>query len=270
MTRKSSPRIHPTAVISPEAELADDVEVGPFVVIDGPVHVGAGCILRAHAQLCGPLTMGRGNVVFSGAILGDLPQHIKYAGEPTRLEIGDGNVFREHVTIHRGTTQSWTTRIGSHNFFMAGSHVAHDCTIGDRCILANCALVGGHCTLADNVYLSGNCAVHQFVRIGRLALLSGCSGTTKDIPPFIIQQGIDTVVGVNVVGMRRAGLSNADIDAVRQAYRTLFRQSMVLPAALVHLDQEFGTVGVIQEMIAFLRQSHRGINPIRDRGREAA
>jgi UDP-N-acetylglucosamine acyltransferase len=270
MTRKSSPRIHPTAVISPEAELADDVEVGAFVVIDGPVQVGAGCILRPHAQLCGPLTMGRGNVVFSGAILGDAPQHIKYAGEPTRLEIGDGNVFREHVTIHRGTTHSWTTRIGSHNFFMAGSHVAHDCTVGDRCILANGALVGGHCTLADSAYLSGNCAVHQFVRIGRLALLSGCSGTTKDIPPFIIQQGIDTVVGVNVIGMRRAGLSNADIDAVRRAYRVLFRQSMVLPAALVRLEQEFGSVGVIQETIAFLRQSNRGINPVRDRGREAA
>src|SRR5207253_181466 len=121
-------------------------------------------------------------------------QHLKYNGEPTSLEIGDNNIFREHVTIHRGTSYSWKTVIGSNNYFMAGSHVAHDCRVGNNCILANGALVGGHCTLEDNVYLSGNCAVHQFVRMGRLSLLSGTSATTKDIPPFIIQQEIDHVV----------------------------------------------------------------------------
>jgi UDP-N-acetylglucosamine acyltransferase len=150
--------------------------------------------------------MGHGNAVFSGAILGEQPQHTKYAGEPTRLEIGDGNIFREHVTLHRGTTATGKTSIGNHNFFMAGSHVAHDCEVGDHCIIANGALVAGHCVLEDGVCLSGNVAIHQFVRVGRLALMSGLSATGKDIPPFMIHQRINTVCGVNVIGMRRAGI----------------------------------------------------------------
>jgi UDP-N-acetylglucosamine acyltransferase len=270
MSSASSARIHPTAVISAEAVLADNVEVGPHVVIEGRVAIGPDCVLRPHATLCGPLTMGRGNFVGSGAVLGERPQHLKYNDEATSVAIGDHNVFREHVTVHRGTTHSWVTRIGSHNFFMVNSHVAHDCQVGDRCILANGALLGGHCVVQDNVYLSGNCAVHQFVRIGRLALLSGVSATTKDIPPFIIQQNIDTVVGVNVVGMRRAGLSHAQIDAVREAFKVLFRANMVLPAALALLELEWSHVDVVAEMIAFLRQSHRGISPMRGRNREAA
>jgi UDP-N-acetylglucosamine acyltransferase len=263
-------RIHATAVVSPEADLADNVEVGPSVVIDGRVRIGPGCVLRPHAYLCGPLTMGAGNMVFSGAVLGEQPQHLKYNHEPTQLEIGDHNIFREHVTIHRGTSHSWTTRIGSHNFFMANSHVAHDCQIGNRCILANGALVGGHCTIEDNVYLSGNSAVHQFVRIGRLALLSGCSATTKDIPPFVIQQNIDTVVGVNLVGMRRAGMTAVQINAVRRAFRILFREGLILPAALQHIEEELGAIDVVNEMVAFIRHCHRGINPMRERGRSEA
>jgi UDP-N-acetylglucosamine acyltransferase len=215
------------------------------------------------------LSLGPGNLVSSGCVLGERPQHVRYNDEPTSVEIGAHNVFREHVTVHRGTTQSWVTRIGNANFFMAHSHVAHDCRIGDRCILANGALLGGHCTLGDNAYLSGNCAVHQFVRIGRLALLSGCSATTKDIPPFVIQQNIDTVVGVNVVGMRRAGLRNDQINAVREAFRILFRDGLVLPAALAKLERELGSVDVVAEMIAFLRDCPRGINPMRARSRGA-
>jgi UDP-N-acetylglucosamine acyltransferase len=265
-----SPRIHPTVVISAEAELADNVVVGPGVVIEGKVRIGPDCVLRPHACLCGPLTMGRGNIVFPGAVLGERPQHLKYNDEPTSLEIGDGNIFREHVTIHRGTTHSMTTRIGSCNFFMANSHVGHDCIIGNRCILTNGCLVGGHCTLQDNAYLSGNSAVHQFVRIGRLALLSGCSATTKDIPPFVVQQYIDTVVGINLVGMRRAGMTNAQINAVRQAFRILFREGLPLPAALARLERELGAVDTVQEMIAFLRECPKGINPMRDRFRPEA
>jgi UDP-N-acetylglucosamine acyltransferase len=270
MAKAKPARIHPTAIISPEAELADDVIVGPYTVIEGPVRIGSGCVIRAQAHLCGPLSMGQSNFIFSGAVLGERPQHLKYNDEPTGLEIGHGNIFREYVTVHRGTTQAWTTRIGDENFFMVNSHVAHDCQIGNRCIVANGALVGGHCTVADNVYLSGNCAVHQFVRIGRLALLSGCSASTKDIPPFVIQQGIDTVVGVNVIGMRRAGLSNDQINAVRRAFRILFRQRLVLPTALARIEQEVGQVDAVAELIAFIRQSSRGINPMRDRRNEAA
>ena len=229
MANAQSGRIHPTSVISPDAELAEDVEIGPFVVIEGKVRIGPECVLRPGVHLFGPLSLGRHNLLYSGVVLGERPQHTKYNDEPTGLEIGDHNIFREHVTVHRATTFSWTTRIGSHNFFMANSHVAHDCTVGNHCILANGALVGGHCELHDGAYLSGNCAVHQFVRVGRLGMLSGCSGTTKDIPPFIIQQNIDSVVGVNVVGMRRAGIDHDQINAVRKAFRILFREGKVLP-----------------------------------------
>jgi UDP-N-acetylglucosamine acyltransferase len=264
-----SARIHPSAVIAPEADLADDVEVGPFTVIEGPVRVGPGCKVRPHATLIGPLTMGRNNVVYSNAVLGEQPQHLRYGGEPTRVEIGDNNIFRENVTVHRGTTQSWVTRIGSHNFFMAGSHVAHDCVVGNGCILANGALMAGHCSLEDSVYLSGNCAIHQFVRVGRLALLSGVSATTKDIPPFIVQQRINVVVGVNVVGMRRAGIPTAHIDAVRRAFHILYRSGMVLPSALKQIEDELGTVPEIAEMVGFIRSSSRGIN-LDNTHREAA
>jgi UDP-N-acetylglucosamine acyltransferase len=209
--------------------------------------------------------MGRGNHVYSGAVLGEQPQHTQYKGEPTSLEIGDDNIFREHVTVHRGTTAAWTTRIGSHNFFMANSHIAHDCRVGDRCILANNALVGGHCVLENNVFLSGNSAVHQYVRVGRLALLSGCSATTKDVPPFVIQQNIDTVVGVNVIGMRRAGIPRPEIDAVRRAFHILFRRGLTLPAALAQLQEDLAGSAAVTEMVAFLRQTRRGINPMRGR-----
>jgi len=265
MSIRSSARIHPSAVLSTEADLADDVEVGPFVVIEGSVRVGPGCVLRPYVHLIGPLTMGRGNKVYSGAVLGERPQHTRYNNEPTSVEIGDENVFRENVTVHRGTTQSWKTVIGSRNFLMAGAHVAHDCRVGNGCILANGALMGGHCVIDDGVFLSGNAALHQFVHVGRLGLLSGCSGTTKDIPPFIIQQNINTVVGVNVVGMRRAGMSGAEIDAVRRAYHIIFRDGLALPNALALVEKELGSVGAAREMIDFIRASKRGINAVRDR-----
>jgi UDP-N-acetylglucosamine acyltransferase len=264
-----SVRIHPTAVIAPEADLAEHVEVGPYTVIEGSVRLGPGCVLRSHVHLVGPLTMGRDNTVFTGAVLGERPQHLKYNNEPTSLEIGDGNTFREHVTVHRGTSHSWATRIGSHNFFMANAHVAHDCVVGSHCILANGAVLGGHVILADNVYISGNAAVHQFVRIGRLALLSGVSASTKDIPPFCLQQRIDNIIGVNVIGMRRAGLSHAQIDAVRQAFHILFRQGLTIPNALTEVEQLLGSVDVVRELVTFIRESKRGVS-IRGTDRDAA
>jgi UDP-N-acetylglucosamine acyltransferase len=256
----SNAHIHPTAILSPEAELAPDVAIGPYAVLEGAVRIGPGCVIRPYAHLIGPLTMGEANQVFTGVVLGERPQHTKYNNEATSLEIGDHNIFRENVTVHRGTTYSWKTRIGSNNFLMAGSHVAHDCVIGNQCILANGALLGGHCTLEDQVYISGNSAVHQFVRIGRLALLSGTSGSTKDMPPFVVQQDINRVVGVNVVGMRRSGMSNAHIDAVRRAFHIIFHEGHVLQEALARAEQEVGSADAVMEMITFIRQSKRGIN----------
>jgi UDP-N-acetylglucosamine acyltransferase len=254
-----SARIHSTAVIDPAADLGEGVEVGPFVVIEGDVQVGTGCVLRAGVHLVGPLTMGCHNNVFSHAVLGEQPQHQRYNGEPACLVIGDHNVVREHVTIHRGTAATGETRVGNHNFLMANCHIGHDCRVGDHCILANGALMAGHCMLENNVYLSGNSALHQFVRIGRLALLSGLSATTKDIPPFVLQNRTNYVVGLNVVGMRRAGIASARIDAVRRAFHILYREGLLIPAALAKIEHEMPGISEVAEMVAFIRTSSRGI-----------
>jgi UDP-N-acetylglucosamine acyltransferase len=264
----SSCRIHPAAVISPDVQLGENVEVGALAVLEGPMIIGDDCVVRPGAYLFGPLTLGQGNQVFSGAILGERPQHLKYNNEPTSLQVGDFNVFREHVTIHRGTTHAMKTVIGNHNYFMANSHIAHDCVVGNRCILANGALVGGHCILQDNVILSGNSAVHQFVRIGRLAMISGCSATGKDIPPFVIQQNIDNVAGINAIGMKRAGMSSKETTTVRAAFKMLFREGLVLPAAMAKMEKELGDFDVIQEMLTFLRGCTKGINIMRNRFHE--
>ena len=268
MAFPSSCRVHPTAIISAEATLGENVEVGALAVIDGPVQIGDNCVIRHGAYLFGPLKMGRANVVHTGAVLGDRPQHHKYNGEPTSLEIGDRNIFREHVTIHRGTTYAMKTVVGNDNFFMVNSHVAHDCVVGDRCTLANGALVAGHCVLEDNVILSGNTAVHQFVRIGRLGMISGCSATGKDIPPFVIQQGLDNVSGINVVGMKRAGMAREQINAVRTAFKILFREGLVLPAAMAKMERGLGNFDAVQEMLTFLRGCTKGINFMRNRFHE--
>ena len=260
MSIAPSARIHSTAIISPHVEIADNVEVGAFAVLDGKIRIGPDCVIRPGAYLFGDITMGRGNQVFSGAVLGEKPQSIRYNNEPTNLVIGDGNVFREHCTIHRGTTAAMTTRIGNNNFLMASSHVAHDCVVGNRCIFANGALLAGHCVVEDNVFLSGNIAIQQFVRVGRLAMLGGGGLSTKDIPPFIIQQSYNVVVGINVVGMRRAGVSTEQIAAVRRAYHILFRERRVFPSALETMEKEMGHVDVIQEMLVFLKKCPKGIN----------
>lgn len=260
-----SARIHPTAVVSPEAELHESVEVGPHAVIEGKVKIGAGTVIRPGAYLFGPITMGEENMVCTGAVIGERPQHLKYQGEPTSVDIGDHNIFREHVTVHRGTTHSWKTVIGNHNFFMVHAHVAHDCIVGNRCIFANGSMLGGHCEVADSVFFSGNSATQQFVRVGRLAFLGGVSGSTKDIPPFVMQQYIDTICGLNLIGMRRAGMTHAEIDEVKIAFRILFRDGNSLPSALTRLEKDFPQSPAVQEMVTFLRGSRRGVSTMRGR-----
>ena len=236
-------------MIDPEADLGEDVQVGPFVVIEGRVRIGPGCVVKAGAHLLGPLTMGEHNQVYSHAVLGEQPQHLKYAGEPTQVIIGNHNIFREYVTVNRAATAAGATRIGSHNFFMANSHVAHDCQVGNRCIIANGALLAGHSVLEDGVCLSGNTAVHQFARIGRLALIGGVSATSMDLPPFMINQYINVVCGVNVIGMRRAGVSNGAIDAVRKAFHIIYRGDSLLSHSLARVEKELGHVAEIAELI---------------------
>jgi UDP-N-acetylglucosamine acyltransferase len=257
---------HPTAIISDDATLPDDTQVGPYAVIEGPVKLGPGCVIRPHAHLIGPLTMGANNEVGTAAVIGGAPQHLGYKGEPTNVEIGDNNIFREHCTVHRGMPLtaphgSGTTRIGNRNLFMAAAHVGHDCVISNDCIFANSALLGGHVTVADRVIISGNSAIHQFCRVGRLGMLSGVSGTGKDIPPFWVLQGHNGVRGINLVGMRRAGIASAEILAVRKSFRILYltRPALPISVALARIEAELGEHAAIREVVAFIRESKRGI-----------
>jgi UDP-N-acetylglucosamine acyltransferase len=268
MAIASSAQIHPTAVIDPRAEIGEGCRVGPFVVIDGPVKIGPDNELKAGAQVLGDTTLGTGNVVHAYAVLGDAPQHIKYAGEPTRLVIGDHNTFREYVTVHRGTTLSGVTTVGSHNYLMANAHIGHDCVVGNHCMLANQAALAGSVTLADRVLMSGSSALHQFVRAGRLALISGLSGSTMDVPPFVIVRNINIICGVNVIGMRRAGIANGVIDAVRKSFSILYKGMALTPVALLEIEARFKDVPEVMEFVNFIRSAKRGVS--RDCVRDAA
>jgi UDP-N-acetylglucosamine acyltransferase len=261
--------IHPTAVIAPESEIAPDVQVGPYAIIEGAVRIGPGCLIESHACLSGPLTMGRDNVVGHGAVLGKSPQHKGYRGEPTSLRIGDGNVFREHVTVHRGTAQgNGETWIGDRNLFMIGSHIGHDARVGHGCTLVNGALVAGHVTLQDGCVLSGHAAVQQRVRIGRLAMLGGLGSTSKDIPPFVLQQGYNCVSGLNTIGLRRAGFSSEAIAALREAYRILYKEGRAQTSALDRIEADLGSIAEVAEFVTFIRETTLGINPARSGDRQ--
>lgn len=262
MPRPVSDRIHSTAILSDETELASDVEIGPYVVIEGRVVLGPGCVIHPHVHLIGPLKLGANNQVWSGTVLGGPPQHLGYKGEETLIDIGNNNVFREHVTVHRGMPMGsgkGYTRIGDNNLFMAGSHVAHDCTVGNQNMFANCAVIGGHVEVADRVLLSGNSAVHQFCRVGRLALLSGSSATSKDIPPFWVMQEVNQVCGVNIIGMKRAGIPTAEIQAVRKCFRMIYLERLAITTALEKMEIEMGHFPAVRELVAFIRSSKRGI-----------
>jgi UDP-N-acetylglucosamine acyltransferase len=261
----STPLIHPTAVVSSEARIAEGVSIGPCTVIDGPVSIARGCSIGPHVHLIGPLEIGERNTFDAGAVIGGAPQHIGYRGESTRVVIGDRNTFREHVTVHRGMPVgagpgTGMTRIGDGNLFMAGSHVGHDCTVGNDGLYANGALLGGHVETGDRVFLSGNSAVHQFCRVGRLALLSGTSASSKDIPPFWVIQRINRVCGVNVIGMRRAGIPAEQIQAVRGAFQLLYVEGLTIPLALGRIEAQWGSLPAIRELIDFIRTSKRGIS----------
>lgn len=258
------PHIHPMAIVSADASLADDVKVGPYAVIEGAVTLGPGCSVESHARLTGPIRAGRDNSFGSFCMIGGAPQHTAYKGEETAVEIGDGNTFREHTTVHRAMPHgigpgSGVTRIGHNNLVMVGAHIAHDCIVGNHNIFANCALLGGHVETGDRVFLSGNSAIHQFCRVGRLAFLSGASASSKDIPPFWVMQDVNRVCGVNVIGMRRAGVPTNEIQAVRRAFRSIYIERLTISAAVMRMEAEMGSIPAVRELIDFIRSSKRGI-----------
>ena len=250
--------IHPTAVVHPRAHLDETVVVGPGAVIDAEVTVGPRCVIGPHVYLTGLTTLGADNRVYAGCVLGEAPQDLKYTGAPTRLRIGDRNVFREHVTVHRANTPEEDTVLGSDNFLMAHSHVGHNCRLGDRIILANGAALGGHVTVQDRAFISGNCLVHQFVRVGMLALMQGGSAISKDLPPFTVARGENAICGLNVVGLRRAGVSDQDRLELRRLYRFLFRSHRNLREAVAAARSQFvSELG--QLMLDFITASRRGV-----------
>jgi UDP-N-acetylglucosamine acyltransferase len=253
--------IDPRAVVSPQARLAPDVSVGPFSVIGPDVEIGSRSIVGPHAVINGPTTMGADNRVFQFASLGDAPQDKKYRGEPTRLEIGDRNVFRESCTVNRGTTHDkGVTRIGDDNLFMAFAHVAHDCQIGNSTVFANCASLAGHVEIGDWAILGGLTAVHQFARIGAHAFLGGGSIVSRDVPPYVMVAGNPAVPhGVNSEGLRRRGFTEDQIQHVREAYRILYRSELKLAEALVRLTPVAAEQPEVRVFVDFIQTSARSL-----------
>jgi UDP-N-acetylglucosamine acyltransferase len=253
--------IHPTAVVAPGAEVDPTCEIGPFAVIGPDVRLGARTRVAAHAVVTGRTTMGEGNRVFPHAVIGEIPQDLKYRGEPTALAVGDANTFRECVTINLGTVQGGgVTTIGNGCLFMANSHVGHDCRVGDGAIIANSVALAGHVVLEDHVHISGLAAAHQFCRIGRLAFVSGLTGVVMDVPPYCTAVGARAeLAGLNSVGMQRAGMTEEQIGRVKQAYKIVFRSNLGLAEALAQLEQELGAHPEIAHFVAFLKGSQRGL-----------
>lgn len=249
--------IHPTAVISPLAELSSSVSVGPYAVIEDHVVIGEACEIAAQAVIKRFTTLGRRNRVFEHAVLGGEPQDVKFQGESSRLNIGDDNLIREFATLHRASGEGESTSIGNRNFFMVGVHVAHNCRIGDDNIFANGAALAGHITVEDHVFLSNNVGAHQFVRMGRHAMVGGKSKIVQDVLPFFITDGNPPRVrGVNSVGLRRTGFSGETMRALKGAYQLLFRSGTPLQDALREMEQVKDEN--VAHLVSFVRRSERG------------
>jgi UDP-N-acetylglucosamine acyltransferase len=253
--------IDPHAIVSPQAKLAEGVHVGPFSVIGADVVIGPNTWVGPHAVINGPTTIGADNKIFQFASLGDAPQDKKYKGEPTRLEIGDRNVFREFCSVNRGTTHDkGVTRIGNDNLLMAYTHVAHDCVLGDKIVMSNCATLGGHVELGDWVILGGLSAVHQFTKVGAHCFIANNTAVTRDVPPYIMAVGQPAEPhSVNSEGLKRRGFNAVQIRNIKNAYRLLYRQGVKLKDALVELEQRATEQPELTPFIEFIKRSSRSI-----------
>ncbi len=259
MTRDAPPRIHPTSVVGAEVELAAGVEVGPLCLLDGKIRIGARTRLIGHVTILGITELGADNVLHPGAVIGDEPQDLTYTGGARSVKIGDRNIFREYSTVHRGCESGDVTIMGDDNFMMQNAHVAHDCRIGNSTIIAGGALLAGWVELGDRALVSGNCVVHQYTRIGRLAIMRGLSRTSRDVPPFCIMDDTHILHGINVVGLKRAGISSKSIQALRRAFATLFGTRHNLKLAIERLEKSGDLAPEVIEMVEFIRASKRGV-----------
>jgi UDP-N-acetylglucosamine acyltransferase len=251
--------IHPTAVVHPNAKLGPGVRVGPHAVIDGHVELGADCDVGPHAYITGQTVVGARNKFDAGCVIGGAPQDLKYKGELTRLQIGDENTFREHVTVNCSTTVEGLTVLGSHILIMAGAHVGHDSTVGDHVIMANCSALGGHVTVQEGAVLSACVVVHQFLRVGSLSMTQGGSALSQDLPPYAMaRHGINLMCGLNIVGLRRAGLTAEERLELKRAYHLLFRSGTNLRQAVAEAREKY-TGARTKLLLDFVATTKRGV-----------
>jgi UDP-N-acetylglucosamine acyltransferase len=253
-------RIHPTAIVSEKARLADDIEVGPYTIIGDNVVIGQATKVSAHCVIDGNTTVGKGCEIFTGAVLGSRPQDLKYKGEKSFLEIGDYNIIREYATFNPGTQEAGKTGIGSHNLFMAYSHIAHDCIVGDNCIIANNGTLAGHVTIEDKAVVGGLVAIHQFVRVGTLSIVGGCSKVVQDIPPYSTCDGHPArVYGLNLLGLRRNNILKDSIEKLNLAFKILFNSGLTVKHALERIEQDIQPCEEVSYLIDFIKNTQRGI-----------
>lgn len=251
--------IHPTAIVSPSAKLAPGVKIGPYTVIEDGVEIGDGTVVKAHCVITGRAKIGRDCKILPGVYIGEEPQDLKYKGEDTTVEIGDRTVIHECSIIHRGTDESWVTRIGSDCLLMGATHVAHDCQIGNRVILAHGSMLSGHVIVGDNAIIGGKTGVHQFVRIGRNAMVGGMSRLTQDVLPFTLAEGYPcTTFGLNSVGLKRAGMSAETRQVLKSAYRLLFRSKLLVADAIKQMKDTLAPCQELEEFIQFAETMERG------------
>jgi UDP-N-acetylglucosamine acyltransferase len=253
--------IHSSAIVHPKAQIGSGCEIGPYCVIGENAALGDGCKLHSHVVIDGHTKLGRENEIFPFASLGLKTQDLKWKGGVTRTEIGDNNTFREYVTVHSATGDGEVTRVGSHNTILAYCHIAHNCTLGDCIIMSNVATLAGHVTVEDHAVIGGLAAVHQFCRIGKMSMIGGCSKIVQDVPPFMIVDGNPGETRtINKVGMERHGISEEAQNALRQAYKILFREGLTIPNAVAKIESELPKPPEVLHLLNFVRTSERGIS----------
>ena len=254
-------QIHPTALVDSAAVIDPTAEVGPFVVIEGPVRIGARTKLLTRAFVTGDVVIGEDNIVGVNVSIGLPPQHTGWKGTDWGVRIGDRNNFREHVTVHRGYVDNNPTVIGNDNLFMVGSHIPHDAIIHNNVIIVNYAQLGGHCEIFDGAVLAGFAGIHQFCRVGRLCMLGAFAVVIKDVPPFMTMGHDKYVHGLNIIGMRRAGIDSETRKQIKAAYKILYRSDLNVKNAVIRMESELGSVPEVREMIDFIQSAKRGIVP---------
>ena len=254
-----SARIAPGARVHPDAQIGAQVEIGEFAIVEQDVVIGAMCKLEPYVYVKRWTSMGERNEISAGTVLGTDPLDKNFTGERSYLRIGSANIIREHYTISRGTKPETVTEIGDGNYFMTSGHIAHNCKVGNNCVIASCALVAGYVEVEDQAFISGGVVIHQYSKIGRLAMIGGNSRVNSDVPPFFLYSEFDVAPkGINVVGLRRAGFSNEEIDALKKAYRILYRSGLKLEEALAKIESAVSTEHT-RHLVAFIRSSERGI-----------